>query len=283
MKRTLAIITGGTSGIGFNTAWGLAVRGNNLLITGRSEVKGLKARNALRVAFPELDIDFAPLDLADFEQIAAFAKRNGQKKWDLLVNNAGAKIERPFRETGQGFEWHVGVNHLGHLHLTQLLLPLANTDARIVFVSSIVARSGQLNLGKNYRGLAPSLAYRDSKLLNLVSAQELQLELAAKESSITVTAAHPGFAMAEPYGTAVTRFAEILLAQSSKRGALPVIAACYAPGGTYWGPRFFELWGRATRISIPKSAHPSAERTKAWLDSKEIVFDATRQALRNGD
>lgn len=266
MQQKLAIVTGGTSGIGFHTAMALAENGFDIIITGRDRNKGHMAAVKLQKCHPHVSIEFRELNLADLADVSQFTKTL-LRKWDLLVNNAGAKIERPYRLTSDGFEWHIGVNHFGHAHLTRRLLPSANDGARVVFTTSIVARRGELKLGQNYVGMAPGRAYRDSKLFNLVSALELQQQQVNQGNRLTVSAAHPGFARAAPYGNRLVRALEFLLAQSAKSGAQPIIEACLSAQAGYWGPKVFQLWGAAKTIPLPKSAMNQAERKNFWMES----------------
>ena len=100
-----AIITGGNSGIGFETAKGLLQMGANIILAVRNTEKGEAARAALSNLYPTAQIDVIQLDLADLESIRAFAERfkNSYDKLDILINNAGL-MAPPYAKTKDGFE-----------------------------------------------------------------------------------------------------------------------------------------------------------------------------------
>lgn len=267
MSEKLAIITGGTAGIGLETAIALAQSGYDLVITGRSKSKGEAALAKLSQAATNRKVEWVEQDLSDLESVRSFSRWLGCRKWDLLVNNAGAKVERPYKLTKQGYEWHIGVNHYAHLFLSQALVNRGKKGARIVFVSSIVAKWSKGEILDDYSRLSPGMAYRDSKLANLVAAINLGRLLSENNVKITVTMAHPGFTRASAYGNKLIRLCELLLAQKSSAGAKPVVSACFSEPDVYWAPKWFELWGPPTQLQLPESAVLAVDRGKLWADS----------------
>lgn len=258
MAKT-AVITGSSKGLGFSTARGLALRGfDRIVITSRSQSAADQAAIELRESFPSrLSVEFIPIavDLSDLHDVDRFATKVMRETgaWDLLINNAGAKIEKPVKLTKQNFEWHYGVNHLAHFALTGLLLEKANSAARVVSVSSIVARSGNPVLWSDPTQATVGELYAASKLANLVFALELNRRLTPL--GLSAAAAHPGFARASSYGNKGIRIAEYIFAQNSNNGALPIIAAAGDnAGGAYFGPRMFELWGKPAAAKLPDAA-----------------------------
>jgi NAD(P)-dependent dehydrogenase (short-subunit alcohol dehydrogenase family) len=251
----LALITGANVGLGFETARGLLTKGYEVVITSRDQARGQKAIDRLRDEYPQGRVSAIPLDLARASSVdgfaVAFAARFGT--WDLLVNNAGAKVLLDYAETDSGVEYHFGVNAVGHFALTADLLRHRGPKSRVVSVSSIVARWAPQTLGptgssENY---SRGESYAASKLSNLLFALELEKRFGS--SSFSSVAAHPGFARAQPYGPASTRFFESFLAQSATRGALPVIASAEdgIPGGSYLAPKHLELWGNPELAKLP--------------------------------
>jgi NAD(P)-dependent dehydrogenase (short-subunit alcohol dehydrogenase family) len=112
-----------------------------------------------------------------------------------VVNNAGI-AGGPRRSTADGFEAHLGINHLGHFALTGLLLPalLARPSARIVTLTSSVAAQGRINFTdlnseRRYRFIT---AYSQSKLANLMFAVELGRRAKAAGVPLISTAVNPG-------------------------------------------------------------------------------------------
>jgi NAD(P)-dependent dehydrogenase (short-subunit alcohol dehydrogenase family) len=251
----LAIITGANTGLGFELRLGYEV-----VITSRNSERGDKAVARLKSEFPDGQISALALDLSNQSSVRAFAPSfiRTHKNWDVLVLNAGAKVLSNYRETDSGIEYHFGVNAVGHFALVANLLALRAPVARVVTVSSIVARFAPSALGPAGSALAYSAgaSYSASKLSNYLFAMELQRRFGSE--SFSSLAAHPGFARAEPYGPKSTRFFESFMAQSAARGALPIIEAATdgsLPGGSYRVPKIFELWGEPSEGIVPKIAN----------------------------
>lgn len=253
---TVAIITGANVGLGFETTRGLLAHGFEVVITSRDEARANSAITRLRQEFPAGRISSLPLDLSKRQSVDDFAGKFSSRfpSWDLLINNAGAKVISDYAETDSGVEYHFGVNAVGHFALTLDLLSYRAATAKVVTVSSIVARFAPSQMGpvgtpSNY---SAGQSYAASKLANLLFAIELNNRLGS--NSFSSVAAHPGFARAEPYGPRVTRFFESFLAQSAAQGAKPIIEAATnadLPGGSYLAPRVLELWGKPKFGKLP--------------------------------
>ena len=253
----LAIITGANTGLGFETARGLLQVGFEVVITSRNLERGEKAVARLKSEYPKGQISALALDLSNQSSVRAFAPRftQAQKKWDVLVLNAGAKVLSSYQETDSGIEYHFGVNAVGHFALVADLLALRAEVARVVSVSSIVARFAPSALGPagSPKSYSAGASYSASKLSNYLFAIELQNRFGSE--SFSSLAAHPGFARAEPYGPKSTRFFESFMAQSAAKGALPIIEAATdssLPGGSYRVPKILELWGEPSKGIVPK-------------------------------
>jgi nucleoside-diphosphate-sugar epimerase len=253
----LAIITGANTGLGFETARGLIGLGYEVVITSRNLERGDRAVSRLKSEYPNAQISALALDLSNQSSVSGFAPSFTQanKKWDVLVLNAGAKVLSSYRETDSGIEYHFGVNAVGHFALVANLLPYRAPVSRVVSVSSIVARFAPSELGPAGSALSYSAgaSYSASKLSNYLFAVELQHKFGS--DSFSSLAAHPGFAKAEPYGPKSTRFFESFLAQSAAQGALPIIEAATdssLPGGSYRVPKILELWGKPAEGIVPR-------------------------------
>ena len=276
----LAIVTGGNTGLGFETALGLAGKGFEVVITSRSAPKGETATERILAANPNARISMLELDLSSSKSINKFSTEYESRfgNWDVLVNNAGSKILAKYSETDFGVEYHYGVNAVGHFALTMDLLKLRSGNSRVVSVSSIIARFSPSELGPagSREHYQPGASYSASKLSNLAFALELQNLLGS--NSFSSLAAHPGFARAEPYGPKSTRFFESFLAQSAKSGARPIIEAASnwnLPGGSYLGPKYLELWGDTAAAKIPPILTEAALK-ESWriledLSGKKLV------------
>jgi NAD(P)-dependent dehydrogenase (short-subunit alcohol dehydrogenase family) len=206
LKKNLArktyVVTGGNSGIGFITVQQLAKQGAKVILACRKITEGEKAKSLILASVPEAQIDIMSLDLNDLDSVRTFAKEFCANHAELhgLVNNAGVMFT-PRGKTKNGFETQLGINHLGHFLLTELLLPTLKQSApsRIVILSSCFhdkaqGREGEIHFEdlhfekRNYDGWE---AYAQSKLANLLHAKQLGKRLAG--SGVTSVSVHPGW------------------------------------------------------------------------------------------
>ena len=161
LKGKVALVTGGTDGLGLETAMQLAKRGCRVIITYRNKVKAEASIDMIVKKLGHAEIQGLALDLASFKSILAFvqALRQVTDKIDILVNNAGIfSIEHdqeglPMKKyTEDGLELVMGVNYFGHVVLTEKILDLLKAagrpedPARIVTLSSIGHVNGRLNI-----------------------------------------------------------------------------------------------------------------------------------------
>jgi NAD(P)-dependent dehydrogenase (short-subunit alcohol dehydrogenase family) len=158
-----AIVTGGNSGIGLETAIGLARAGNSVIITARDPERGTQAVGEIKRRSGADAVDLVVFDLGSLASTRAGAAELLDRcpRIDVLVNNAGVVLTER-RETEDGFESTFAINHLGPFLLTNLLLDRirASAPARIVNVASTAhrgARSGldfdDLHATNGYRGM----------------------------------------------------------------------------------------------------------------------------------
>ena len=167
-----AIITGGTSGLGLETARVLASRGAEIVVTGRQLDGAAALVESVHAAGGKASAVY--VDLADLRSVEAFARAAGDAPLHLLINNAGV-MACPLGRTAQGFEMQIGVNHLAHFHLTSLLLPAlkAAGGARVVALSSSGHHWGQVNFDDpnfDHTEYDPLVAYGQAKSANALFA-----------------------------------------------------------------------------------------------------------------
>ena len=188
MQKT-AVITGGNSGIGLETARALVRRGFRVIITGRDRGKLEAAAGAIGGAEVRVG-DFAALG----EVHALAAQLNQEPRIDVLINNIGVALTGR-RVTADGNEMMLQVNHLGPFLLTNLLLDRlkASGPARIINVASRAHR-GARDFGFDDFQFARSYnvgkAYARTKLYNVLFTRELARRLAG--TGVTANALHPG-------------------------------------------------------------------------------------------
>jgi NAD(P)-dependent dehydrogenase (short-subunit alcohol dehydrogenase family) len=197
MQGKTVLITGGNTGIGKATAIALARMGAQVTITSRNPAKGEAALADIRQQSGSDRVECMRLDLASLASVRRFAAEFlvAHPRLDVLINNAGLVLSTR-SETEDGFESTLGVNHLGHFLLTNLLLPRLKESApsRIVVLSSAAhmgALGGldfdDLHARRSYRGMQ---VYCRSKLANLLFTVELADRL--RGTGVTVNAVHPG-------------------------------------------------------------------------------------------
>lgn len=264
-----AIITGGSAGIGLQVALGLARLGFDLTLISSNPQRLESARQRIQTQSHQ-HVAIATVDFSDLDEVAAFTETQ-ERPWNLLVNNAGIKIVDNALPSAQGFERHLAVNHLAHFALTAGLMPTALSEARIVTVSSIVARFAPSDVFAS-SGLSTSQRYAGSKLANLGFSIELENRLRAAAKTQVSVSAHPGFTRAEPYGTKVTRLAEYLLAQPASMGAKPILDAAVSESpGAFTGPRLAELWGKPSEARINPIAKDREWLRHLWHESESLT------------
>jgi NAD(P)-dependent dehydrogenase (short-subunit alcohol dehydrogenase family) len=189
-----AIVTGGSSGIGAETARVLASAGATVTLAVRNREAGERVRSAINSEFPAAEIAVAELDLSNLESVRAFvAYWSGPLH--LLVNNAGVMAVAELTRTVDGHEMQFATNHLGHFALAVgLHSALAAADgARIVSLSSrghLVSNVDFDDPDFDHRPYHPFLAYGQSKTANVLFAVEAARRWA--DDGITANAVHPG-------------------------------------------------------------------------------------------
>lgn len=193
-----AVVTGATSGLGFETAQSLAALGMQVILVVRDPARGRQAADAIAVGRLGLEPEVVAVDLADLDQVrAGAAQLSAGGAVDVLVNNAGLTVSGPRQTTRQGFELQMGVNHLAHFVLTAELMPALRQaeQPRVISVSSLAHRlAGRLDprLGAagDYRSLR---AYAQSKLACGLFGFELARRAGAAGSPLVSVVTHPGW------------------------------------------------------------------------------------------
>jgi NAD(P)-dependent dehydrogenase (short-subunit alcohol dehydrogenase family) len=284
------VLTGATSGLGRAAALALAALGADLLLVGRSEVRGARVARLARRRNPEGRVEFLQADLASQGSVRALAAAIARRidRVDVLVNSAGARLDR-YAESPDGVELTFATNHLGHFLLTHLLRERLERarGGRVITVGSSAHAAADLHRGfvlqrGNYDR---RIAYANSKLANVVFARELAAQ--ADPALLTSNAVDPG--------VAATRFArnngllswtKHLVAHglrgeltSARRGADTIVhlAASEAVAGVTG--RYFRR--RAEVAPSPLAADPAVGR-ELWRLSLELTGLAADAASCGG-
>jgi NAD(P)-dependent dehydrogenase (short-subunit alcohol dehydrogenase family) len=185
-----AVVTGGSSGIGPETARVLATAGARVIVGARDTGKAERSLAEVN------NVEVWQLDLADPSSIDRFAGRlsDGGDALHILVNNAGV-MAPPLTRDDRGYEMQFATNHLGHFQLTaRLWEPLRRAGAaRVVSLSSVGHRRGPVDLDDpNFERRAYDrwAAYGQSKSANSLFAVELDRR--GREQGVRAFAVHPG-------------------------------------------------------------------------------------------
>ena len=189
------VITGGTSGLGYRTAFILAQDSNNkIILIGKNKVKGEQAIKSLNNETKNKNLSFLQVDLSSIFETSSLKEKLANKKIDVLINNAGALFYSRL-ESEDGIEKTFALNHLSYFILSNLLLKhkIIKNGGRIINVASGAHRGVDINFDDiemvtNYNGW---VSYKKSKLCNILFTKKLS-ELALK-NNITVNCLHPGF------------------------------------------------------------------------------------------
>ncbi len=265
MDKKIALVTGGTSGIGLVTARDLQKQGFHVVITARDLEKARKAGD-----FEVLECDFA--SLASIRAAAAEFKRR-HDRLHVLVNNAGG-INPRRRLSKDGLELTFAVNHLGYFLFTNLLLDVlkASAPARVVSVASEASRWGairfdDLQAGRRY---IAQRQYGSTKLMNIAFAIELAERL--RGTGVTSNALHPG-AIASNFGKVEGWFGlgfalvkPFLL--TPEEGAQTQIWLATAPELSEVTGGYF---ARKKQRTPPRQARDPEVRRRLWEVSEELT------------
>jgi len=236
-----AIVTGGNSGIGFETVASLAKAGMNVILCSRRYDAGLEAVNTLPTELKN-KVVIQKLDLSDMNSIQSATNeilslsKNGI---DLIVNNAGVidKKGEPI-PTSQGLELQFGINHVGHQMFTRLLLPSINKSGRVVTVASEAHRFAKTDVA-----LAGKGGYSGSKYCNIVFAQGLQDRLnAIGRNDVKSVSLHPGV-IATPLfnkSSGLWNFVPFVADRNKNQGAATTILCSLVDNETVSGGSYYK-------------------------------------------
>jgi NAD(P)-dependent dehydrogenase (short-subunit alcohol dehydrogenase family) len=270
------MITGANSGIGRETALGLARQGATVVCVCRDRGRGEAAVAEIRAKSGNADVALMLADLSSQRSIRALAEeiRRRYDRLHVLINNAGVVIPER-RLTADGLEATFALNHLGYFLLTNLLLGVLETSApaRIVNVASEASRMGTMDFDDLMfeRRYGAFRAYGRSKLANIMFTYDLARRLDG--TNVTVNAVHPG-GVATRFGEEIGGILKPLFKlarpfmRTPEKGAETVIWLASAP----------ELEGRTggyyadkKPIKSARVSYDEAIRARLWRVSEELT------------
>jgi NAD(P)-dependent dehydrogenase (short-subunit alcohol dehydrogenase family) len=283
MDGKVAVVTGGNSGIGKETAVALAQAGANVVIAARNSTKAAAAVKEVQQRTGAGDrVDTMPLDLASFASVQSFSTAFHERfdRLDVLVNNAGIVL-RQRRVTGDSHEMQFQVNHLSHFLLTDLLrdLLVGSRKARVVNVASDAHRMARKGLDfddlewERRRYGSGFGVYAATKLMNILFTRELARRL--ESAGVTANAVHPGFVASnfarEGDTGAIGNLAMVLgrpFAKSPEKGAATSIHVAMSPAVDGITGQYFAR----SKVVIPTShALDDAAAARLWEVSEKLT------------
>lgn len=293
-KKPLAIVTGGSSGIGIPSVEALSLSGMKVVLCARNVTA---AKDVVKNEIPSSlrsNIRIQELDLSDMNSIANAAKDIIENdcggdcscEVDVILNNAGVMAPPKRVSTAQDLELQFGTNHVGHHMLTRLLLPYMRSDGRIVTVASTAHEFGKLEFdnlnydeGKtnnNSRKYSSWGAYGQSKLANVLFAKGLDDKLKASGSKIKSVSLHPGVIGTNlwRYSPKFTRpFLNAIVADKNvQQGAATNVYSCLVEDAEFKGGEYLKDCAIAEPSSRGKDTSGEL-RSKLWDATEAIIVE----------
>lgn len=291
LKGQTYIITGTTSGTGFEATKILLSKGAKVVMLNRNQKKSEGTITALKLALGNnIEVSSIQMDLAKLASVKKAAQKILQTIPNinaLICNAAIAQVPKQ-TFTVDGFESQLGVNHYGNFLLQGLLFPLIEkSKGRIVTVGSLGYNMGiktiqfnNINWDKNYH---PNNVYSQSKLAQIMSVYQLQDKLKkAGKTTVKVYACHPGASrtsLIKTSGSLITRFVWQLMkwspfVQSAEKGAYPQLMCATEPNldeSGFYGPTGRNNWtGPVGAHKLEPHAKDKKVAEKLWkLSEKE--------------
>ena len=284
LKGNTFVITGATSGTGYQAARTLLSKGAEVVMLNRNSEKSDRAIENLKVEFGEkVSVSYVLMDLSELASVRAAADTvlAKAKKIDALICNAAIAQVPKQRITIDGFESQLGTNHYGNFLLCGLLFErIEQSQGRIVVVASLGYNMGlktikfdDLDWHKNYN---PNAAYSQSKLAQMMFAYELQDKIKSAKKSVDVYVCHPGSSatsLIDTNGGALTKFIFNLmiktpLVQTAERGSYPSLMCATMDGleqRALYGPTgFIQFVGPVGKGTLNAHAYDKPVMEKLW-------------------
>lgn len=261
LDNKTVIITGGSTGIGLETARDLARRGARVILAVRSLERGNSAAKDIMESTASSQVIVKECDLSRLKSIRAFCDDilSSRERIDVLILNAGMVPPPGKFLTEDSLELQFVSNHLGHFLLTNLLLQrlVQCAPSRVVVVSSVLHFFGKIdfdNLSFEKYTPDPFFTYSMSKLCNLLFAKQLTRQL--EGSGVTVNALHPG-----------------LVATSINRQTPWYVKNVFQPLTWFWAKSPTE--GAQTSIYLSVSEEVSGVTGRYFSDCKEAACSSS--------
>ncbi|KAG6443041.1 hypothetical protein O3G_MSEX002652 [Manduca sexta] len=267
----VVIVTGGSNGLGFETALDLARRGATTILGCRDEIRGQKAVRRIIKRTNNPRVSFIRLDLSSLASVREFVKefKSLGIKLDILINNAGV-IGPSMEITEDGIVKDLQINHFGPFLLTVLLVPLLKKSApsRIIIVSSHLHKYGRINEVNTPRNYLQSFC--NGKLCNVLFSNELARRLA--ETGVVVNSLHPGQVNTSFYrGTVLEKLRTLILYTFFKSPADGSQTSVYLATSDECDMITGSYFADCKEQEMGKKANSYELALKVWSLSEELV------------
>lgn len=286
------VITGTTSGTGFEAAKILLAKGAKVVMLNRNPKKSEDVISTYKNELgSNIDVSYITIDLGKLASVRRAAEEvlKTEPQIDALMLNAAIAQVPKQVITEDGFESQMGTNHYGNFLLQALLFPLIEkSNGRIVTVGSMGYNLGiktiqfdDMNWDKNY---GANNVYSQSKLAQIMTVYELQDRLkAAGKSEVKAYACHPGASrtsLIKTSGGLMTRFIwQIMklspMVQSAEKGAYPELMCATEPEldqAGFYGPTGRNYWtGPVGECKLEPHAKDKTVATRLWEESEEAT------------
>jgi NAD(P)-dependent dehydrogenase (short-subunit alcohol dehydrogenase family) len=296
LRGKLALVTGGSDGLGLEIARRLALAGAEVILPVRNPAKGAAAVDRILADAPGSVVSTRVLDLASLRSVHELGEvlLREARPINIWVNNAGVMIPPTRHESEDGFELQFATNFLGHFALVGHALPLLKRGhAHMTTMSSFGSRKGKIDFDdlQSSTKYQPWPAYNQSKLALTLFAREFAHRSAVQGWGVMSNVAHPGLTVTNLQGSGPnlgrnTRSAMTLtfpwmgrllpsVVQQVDTGALPALYAATSPDAkndTFYGPGGR---GHLTGAPVEQPYYPSAENfkeaTKLWVIAEDLA------------
>jgi len=234
VKDQVVIITGANSGIGYETTKGLAAMGAHVVMVCRDAGRCGEARRSIEAAVPGGSLETMLCDLASQADVRRFAAefKASHDRLDVLYNNAGG-IPNVRKETVDGIEWQLAVNHLAPFLLSHLLMDVlqASVPSHVVTTTSGMYPRGKVDMDdlQARRRYKPMNRYASTKLMNIMFTRSLAKRLVG--TGVRANCLSPGFVdtgLSRDYG-AVMKWLVRRIAKSQEEGGKTPVWVISAP------------------------------------------------------
>ncbi|KAI3726981.1 hypothetical protein L1987_66788 [Smallanthus sonchifolius] len=291
-----AIVTGATSGIGAETARVLAKRGVRIVIPARDLRKAGQVKENIQKETPNAEIIILEIDLSSFASIRKFCSEflSLGIPLNILINNAG-KFSQKLEFSEDKFEMTFATNYLGHFLLTELVLEKmietarqTGVEGRIINVSSVIhgwVKKDHFNFNgmlqpKYYNA---TRAYAQSKLANIMHANQLAKQLKAINANVTINAVHPGIVktgIIRDHKGIITDSIFFIASKFLKTTSQGASTTCYVALSSKTKGVTGRYFADCNEIRCSSLANDDSEAHKLWKQTRALIHKRLRVQLR---